>query len=72
MGNKVHHIQAVDILTIEEIDRLAFLLIEDGHHHIGAGHLFLAGRLHAEHCTLEYPLEAQGWLGVAVRVAFWQ
>ena len=72
VSNEIHHIQAMDILTVEEIHCLAFLLIEDGHHHIGAGHFFLAGRLHAEHRTLQHPLEAQGWLGIAVRVAFRQ
>ena len=72
MGDKIHHVQAMDILAVEEIDCLAFLFVKDGHQHVGAGHLFLAGGLHAEDGALEHTLEPQGWLGITIRITFRQ
>ena len=68
MGNKVNDIQAMNVLTVKEIDCLALLLVEDGNQHIGPGHFLLAGRLHTEHCPLQYPLKAQCGLGIALRI----
>ena len=68
VGNKVDHVDARHALLLEQEYGLAFLLTEDGHQHIGAGHFTLAGALHMEHRTLQDPLEPQGWLGFTVFV----
>ena len=42
---------------------------EDRDQHVGAGHLFAAGRLHVDDGALDHPLEPGGRLGILVRVA---
>ncbi len=45
---------------------MAFALGEDGNEHVGAGHLFAAGRLDMDDRALDDALEAGGRLGVLV------
>ena len=52
MGNKIHHVNAGDALFLEHIHRLALLLTEDGHQHIGTGYLLLARGLYVKYSTL--------------------
>ena len=47
---------------------MAFALGEDRDQHVGAGHLFAAGRLHMDHGALDHALEARGRLGVVAAV----
>ncbi len=48
---------------------MALALGEDRDQHVGAGHLFAAGRLHVDDGALDHPLEPGGRLGILVRVA---
>ena len=48
---------------------MALALGEDGHQHIGAGHLLAARRLHMDDRALDDALEAGGRLGILVAVA---
>ncbi|MNC21116.1 hypothetical protein D3C75_690850 [compost metagenome] len=66
MGDVIDHIDARDALLLEQEYRLAFLLAEDRHQHIGTGHFTLAGTLHMEDRTLQYALETKGRLGFAL------
>src|SRR5690606_41035063 len=61
-------LDASDTLLLEQEYRLTFLLAENCHQHIGAGHFSLAGALHMEHGTLQYTLEAQRRLSLAVLI----
>ena len=70
VGNEVHHVEARNVLPLEEIDGVGILLAEDRDQHIGAGDFFLAGRLDVQDRALNHPLEAQGGLGVDVFGAF--
>ncbi len=67
VGNVVHHIQTGDVLLVEEIGRLGFLLAEDRHQHIGASDFLLAGGLHVKDRALQHTLKTQGRLCVAAR-----
>ena len=68
--NEVHHVEARDVLPLEEIDGVGILLAEDRYQHIGAGDFFLTGRLDVQDRALDHPLEAQGGLGVDVFSSF--
>src|SRR5471030_2117192 len=68
MGDVVDDINTGNALLLEEEYGLAFLLAEDRHEHVGPCDFALAGALYVENGTLQYPLEAQGWLGLAVLV----
>eukprot|EP01132_Coremiostelium_polycephalum_P016380 gene16379-biopygen8373 len=68
MGDVVDDINTGNALLLEQEHSLAFLLAEDRHEHIGPCDFALAGALYVENGTLQYPLEAQGWLGLAVLV----
>jgi len=65
MRNVVDHVKTGDLLLLQEIHRMRVLFAEDGHQHVGAGHLFLAGRLHVIYGTLQHALEPECGLGVA-------
>jgi hypothetical protein len=68
VGDIVDDIDAGNALLLEQKHCLTFLLTENRHQHVGAGDFTLAGTLHMEHGTLQYTLEAQGWLGLAILV----
>src|SRR5690606_3007550 len=59
MGNKVNDIDARDILLLEQVHRLAFLLTENRYQHVGTGNFALAGALHMKNSALQYALEAE-------------
>ncbi len=64
VGDEVHRVIAGHVLLLQEVGGVAFPFGEDGHQHIGPGHLFAAGGLHMDHRALDHPLEAGGRLGV--------
>ncbi|MCY1518282.1 hypothetical protein D9M68_529940 [compost metagenome] len=68
VGDEIDHVDAGDVLLLEQEYRLAFLFAEDGDQYVGAGHLALAGALHVEHRALQDTLESQGRLGLAIFV----
>ncbi len=68
MGDEVDHVDTRYALLLEQEYRLAFLLAEDRHQHIGASHFALAGTLHMKYRALQHALEAQGRLGFALFV----
>ena len=70
VGNEVHDIKTRDALRLEEVHRLAFLLTENGHQHVGAGDFAAAGGLYVKHGALQYPLEPQGRLRFPVITVF--
>jgi hypothetical protein len=59
VGDVVDHVEPRHVLLVEQVDRLAVLLAEQGDQHVGAGDLLLAGGLHMEHRPLQHPLKAQ-------------
>ena len=69
MGDVVHDVDARDVLLLEEIDSLAFLLGEDRDKHVCPGHLLAARGLDVEHGSLEDALEAERRLCLAFLVA---
>jgi hypothetical protein len=66
--NVVHNVEPRHTALIQEVDGVRFLLAEDRHQHIGAGHLFLARGLHVQDRALDHALEALRRLGIGVRV----
>lgn len=68
MRDVIDHVQAGDVLLVEEVDRVAVLLAEDRHQHVRAGDLLLAAGLHVVDRALQHSLEAQRGLRVAVDV----
>src|SRR5690606_4808051 len=66
MSNEIDHIDTRHVLLLEQKYRLALLLAEDGHQHIGAGHLPLARTLYMKHRALQHALETQGGLRFAL------
>ncbi len=66
MGEEIDHIQPAYLGLFQKIGRLRFLLTEDGHQHVGAADLSIAGGLHMEDSTLQHPLEAKRGLGFSV------
>ena len=62
VGNKIHQIQARDILFLQVINSVRIFLAKNGHQHIGPGDFFFAGRLHVQNCALNDALEPQRWL----------
>ncbi len=67
-GNTVRNIvddfETGNILFLQEIDRLGFLLAENGHQHVSTVDLTFSGRLYVENRTLQDALEAQRRLGL--------
>ena len=64
--NEIHHINAGNALLLEQEYRLAFLLAENGHEHVGAGHFTLARTLDVKYRTLQDPLKTERRLGFTV------
>jgi len=64
VGNKIHHINAGDILHTQKVHRLTFLFGKNGHQHIGALYFLFAGRLHMEDGALQNALKTQSRLGL--------
>ena len=62
MSDEIDHIEARYILRLKEINRLAFLLREDGDQHIGSSDLSFARALHVEYRSLQNALETQSRL----------
>ena len=62
--NIIHDIKAGDVLFVQEVDHMGFLLREYCDQHIGAGDLFLAGTLDVQDGALDHPLKSQCGLGV--------
>jgi hypothetical protein len=70
VGDEVHHVQARDVLLLQEIHRVRVLLAEDRHQHVGAGDFLLARGLHVQDRALDHALETQRGLGVDLVRAF--
>ena len=68
MADVVYGIEPRHLLLLQEEDRMAFALGEDGDQDIGARHFLAAGGLHMDGRALEHPLEAGGGLGLAPAV----
>ena len=66
--DEVDHVEARDLGAIQQVNRVALLLAEDGDEHIGDADFFLARGLHMEHGTLQDSLEAERRLHFAVFV----
>src|SRR5574337_293003 len=66
VGDVVDHVEPGDFLLMHEEHRVRVLLTEDRHQHVGAGDLLAAGRLHVIDGALQYALETQGGLRVAL------
>ena len=64
VADVVHRVVAGHVLLLQEISRVALALGENRDQHIGAGHLFAAGRLHVDDGALNDALEAGGGLAV--------
>ena len=62
MRDVVHYVEARDVLLVEKVNGLGFLLAVDGNQDIGTRHLFLARRLYVEYRALQDPLEPEGRL----------
>ena len=71
MSDVIDDIDTRNVLLLEQENRLAFLLAEDGDQDIGAGDFTLARALHMEYGTLQNSLEAQGWLGFTLFIVLW-
>ena len=67
----VDHIEARDVLLVEQIDRMGFALAEDRDQHIGAIHFLFARGLDVEHRALQHALKPQCRLRIAIFV-LWQ
>ena len=70
VGYVVHHVQAGDILLLQEVNCLTFLFTENGHQHIGARDFLFTGRLNMEHGALKHPLKAERRLGFTFHIIF--
>ncbi|MNZ68843.1 hypothetical protein D3C78_871190 [compost metagenome] len=68
MGDVVDDIYTGNALLFQQEHRLTLLLTEDRDQHVGASHFAFARALYVKHSTLQYTLEAQGWLGFAILV----
>ncbi|MNG01429.1 hypothetical protein D3C84_844090 [compost metagenome] len=68
MGDVVDDINARNALLFQQEHCLTLLLTEDRDQHVGASHFAFARALYVKHSTLQYTLEAQGWLGFAILV----
>ena len=66
MRDVIHNVEPIDALESQEVHRLRLLLAKDCNEHVAAGDLFLATRLHMKHGTLQYALEAQCGLHIAL------
>ena len=66
MGNELDGIDPGHALLLEQENRLAFLLAENGDQHIGAGYFALTRTLHVEDRALQDTLEAQRRLRLAL------
>ncbi len=65
MADEVHRVEPGHVLQLQEIDRVALALAEQGDQHVGAGHLVAAGALHVDRGALHHALEAGGRLRIA-------
>src|SRR5690606_25448270 len=63
MSDVVDYIYTRHALLLEQEDRLALLLADNGHQHARPGDFTLARALHMEYRTLQNALEAQRRLG---------
>jgi hypothetical protein len=66
VGDEIHHVEARNVLALQEIDGVGIFLAEDGDEHVGSGDFLLAGRLDVQDRPLNHPLKTQGGLGVNV------
>ncbi len=71
MSDVIDDIDTRNVLLLEQENRLAFLLAEDGDQDIGTGDFTLARALHMEYGTLQNSLEPQGGLGFALFIVLW-
>jgi hypothetical protein len=60
----IDRVVARHVLLLQEIRGMALAFGENRDQHIGAGHLFAAGRLNMDHRTLDHALKAGGRLRI--------
>jgi len=65
VADEVHRIESRHVLRLQEIDRMAFALAEQGDEHIGPRHLILARGLDMDGGALDHALESRRRLGIA-------
>src|SRR5689334_4122281 len=68
MSDVIDDINACNALLFQQEHRLTLLLTEDCNQHVGASYFAFARALYMKDSTLQYTLEAQGWLGFAILV----
>ncbi len=68
MGDVVDHIDASNILLLEQMNRLAFLFTEYRNQNIGPRYFLASRGLHVKHGSLQDTLETQGGLSIAIRI----
>jgi hypothetical protein len=66
MGNIIDHIQAANVLTVEQEHRLGVLLAEERDQDIRPRNLLLASGLDMEDSPLQDTLKTDGRLGLAL------
>ena len=64
MSDKIDHIEARYVLRLKEVNRLAFLLREDGDQYICTSDLGFARALYVEYSSLQNALEAKSRLRI--------
>ena len=69
MRDVIDHVDALDVLLLQQVDGRRLLLVENGHERIGAGHFLAAAGLNMEYRAAQNALEAQGHLRVPLSVA---
>ena len=57
MGDEIDRVEPAHVLLFEEVGGVALALGKDRDQHVGAGHFFLARRLHVDHGALNDALE---------------
>ena len=70
MGNEIHHVQAGDVLPLEEVDRVRVLFTENRDKHVRAGDLLLTRGLDMQDRSLDDPLESQRGLRIDILRTF--
>ena len=68
----IGHVEAFDVVLVQQVDGVRILLGKYRHQDVGAGNLTVTGGLNMEKCTLQYPLETECRLGVAILVSHQQ
>ncbi len=69
VGDKVHHVETAHLMLTQQIGSLRLLFAKDGDQYVRAGHFAAAGGLNVEYRALQYTLEAERRLRIALLFA---